>query len=141
MDFMTIEEVNVRLKNILLEPAMKVFPLKKYRGYVKQSNNASLFGYDNQCWRIRKAYHKARHKYNRRRSKENQKAMIEKSKKYKAELKRVQSKESESWVTKLKENKNKNPKAYWKTLKETNVNRNKTLFTLEDFYHHFKNLS
>ena len=55
MDFMTIEEVNVRLKNILLESAMKVFPPKKYRSYVKQSNNARLFGYNNQCWRIRKA--------------------------------------------------------------------------------------
>ena len=61
---MSIDEVNSRLKNILLEPALKVFPLKKIRNYMKQSNNASLFGYDNQCWKTRKAYHKDRHIYN-----------------------------------------------------------------------------
>ena len=67
--------------------------------------------------------------------------MIEKSKKYKAELKRVQSKQKENWVTKLKENKNKDPKIYWKLLKENDVNKSKTSLTLEDFYQHFKNLS
>ena len=102
MDFMSIEEVNTKLKNILLEPAVKVFPPKKSRNYVKQSNNASLFGYDNQCWKARKAYHKARHKYNIRRNEEHKKDMMEKSKKYKFELKRVQSKEKENLVIKLK---------------------------------------
>lgn len=46
-------------------------------------------------WGIQKAYHKARHKSNIRRSEENKKDMIEKSKKYKDELKRIQSKEKE----------------------------------------------
>ena len=141
MDFMSIEEVNTKLKNILLEPAVKVFPPKKSRNYVKQSNNASLFGYDNQCWKARKAYHKARHKYNIRRNEEHKKDMMEKSKKYKFELKRVQSKEKENLVIKLKENKNKDPQKYWKILKEKNVNKSKTSLRLEDFYQHFKNLS
>ena len=44
-------------------------------------------------------------------------------------------------MIKLKEHKNKDPKKYWKILKERNVNKSKTALTLEDFYHHFKNLS
>ena len=67
--------------------------------------------------------------------------MIEKSKKYKAELKRVQSKEKENLVIKLKENKSKDPKTYWKISKEKNLNESKTSLTLEDFYRHFKTLS
>lgn len=57
-----------------------------------------------------------------------------KNKKYKAELKGVQSKEKENWVTKLKENKK------MKNTKESNVKQNKISLTLENFYHHFENL-
>uniref|UniRef100_A0A0N7ZBB2 Reverse transcriptase domain-containing protein n=1 Tax=Scylla olivacea TaxID=85551 RepID=A0A0N7ZBB2_SCYOL len=141
MDSMDIEDVSTRIKNILLGAAVKVFPPKKKKNYVKQSNNASLSGYDNICWYTRKAYHKARHKYNLRRSEDNKKDMIEKSKKYKAELKRVHNKEKENMLIKLKANRNKDPKTYWKILKENDGNKSKTTLTLADFHQHFKNLS
>lgn len=82
MEDMSIEELNVSFKNILLKPATKVFPPNKYRKYVKQSNNVSVFGYDKQCWKIRKACHKAKHKYNIRKSERNRNDMIASSKKY-----------------------------------------------------------
>lgn len=46
MDSMTIEEVNFKLKSILLEPGLKVSSPKRTRNHVKQSSNASLFRYD-----------------------------------------------------------------------------------------------
>lgn len=41
-----IDEIYSRLKNISLEPAIKVLPPREKKSYVKQSNIASLSGYD-----------------------------------------------------------------------------------------------
>ena len=64
-----------------------MFPSKKYKRYVKQINNASLFVYGSKCWRTKKPYQKAGHK-----------VLIQKSRKYKVRLKRVQSKEKETEI-------------------------------------------
>lgn len=66
IDFMSIEEVNPKLKSILLEPAIKTFPPEKIVNYVKQSTSPCIFAYENHYWETRKAYYKARHEYNLR---------------------------------------------------------------------------
>ncbi len=59
----SIDDINHELKQILIEPALKIFPQTKRKSYIKKSNNACLVGYDRQCWRSRQEYRKARHKY------------------------------------------------------------------------------
>lgn len=86
---MSINETDMKMKQVLFEEAVKVFtPIKKQK-YVKQSNNTGSFWYDKQCWQSRKGYHKARHKYNICKTDDKRKDMIEKSKYYKTELQRV----------------------------------------------------
>lgn len=56
-------------------------------------------------------------------------------------MKRVQRKKKADLVTKSKENKSKDPRIYCKILKERNVSKDNTSFTLQNFYDHLKNLS
>lgn len=58
----SIDDVNQQLKDILLEPGLKVFPSKEKIVYTKNSNIASIEGYDYQCQKSRKEYHKAKNK-------------------------------------------------------------------------------
>ena len=109
---MSVQDLSVTMKHLLVDPALKVFPCKAKRVYIKHSNQANMPGYDGHCWHNRKEYHKARHRYNVRKSDENFSDMIEKSRKYKSELNRVKQKERENIVRKLRENKKKDPRYY-----------------------------
>ena len=55
---------------------------RKQKKHTKKSNNASLEGYDKQCWRARQEYHKARQIYNLHKNIVNFQEMTEKSRKY-----------------------------------------------------------
>lgn len=94
---MSIVEVHSRIMNILLEPPIKVFPPKKNRNYVKRINSASLFGYDNQCWKTRKANHKAGHRYKLQKSKENHKHDRKKVRNIKLSRKEYREKKKKAW--------------------------------------------
>ena len=62
---MTVEELSVKLKHVLVDPAFEVFPPNKStRKFIKVSNNVSLPGYDTKCWKSRREYHSAKHKHN-----------------------------------------------------------------------------
>lgn len=64
-----------------MEPALKTFPHKVKRNYIKKSNQANMKGYDKQFKQSRNAYHKAKNKHNRYKSAATYKDMKEKSKK------------------------------------------------------------
>ena len=134
---LSVDDINQKLKHILIEPALKTFPQSIKKKYIKKSNCANMKGYDKQCYNSRKEYHKAKNKHNRHKSTVTYTAMIEKSKKYKKEIKRVKNKESVNILQQLRENKSKDPKAYWKILKDIKVKKDNQI-SLDKFYDHFK---
>ena len=139
VDDLTVDDITHQLKQVLIDPALKVFPQKSKSKYIKKSNNANMNGYDKQCYSARKAYHKAKNKYNKHKSVATYNAMKVKSKKYKKEITRVKNKENYNIVQKLRENKSKDPKSYWKILKGDRSNKESDI-TLDAFYDHFKGL-
>ena len=50
LEELPIDDINLELKQILIEPALATFPPYKKRKYIKKSNNASSVGYDKECW-------------------------------------------------------------------------------------------
>lgn len=66
--------------------------------------------------------------------------MIEKSREYKANLKRVKNKERDSLTKELRKCKSDDPKAYWKILNGQKRNGQIPL-TSNEFYEHFKKLA
>ena len=95
---LTVDDIDMELKQILIEPALKVFPQAKKKLFIKKSNNAFMVGYDSQCWRSRKEYHRARHTYHRHKNTANLNFTIEKSKRYKGNFKRIKNKERTNLV-------------------------------------------
>ena len=136
---LSVDDISKELKDVLIKPIKEVFP-QLTRKYVKQSNNACMKGYDSRCWKSRKEYHRAKCKYNRLRNHSTYNIMIEKSRKYKREIKRVKNKETINVVKQLRENKDKDPKSYWKILKGNKKN-NEIPIELDKLYEHFKALS
>ncbi len=137
---MTVDEVTSQLKLMLIEPALKVFPQSSGNKYIKKSNNANMKGYDKKCFIARKEYHSARNKHNKHKSIATRNTMIEKSKKYKREMKRVRNKANSNVVKQLRENKSKDPKTYWKIIKGDQTNKENEI-ALDKFYDHFRLLS
>ena len=78
----TVEKVDELSVEVLIEPALKVFPQFRKRKYIKKGNNANMIGYDKRSWMSRKQYHKAKHIYNLYKSTLNYSCMISKSNKY-----------------------------------------------------------
>ncbi len=139
MEELPIDDINLNLQQILIQPALATFPPYKKRKYIKMSNNATLVGYDKECWISRKEYHKARQRYHLHRSSANFN-MIEKSKKYKAKLKRVKNKKRDNLIKVLRKGRSDDPKAYWKILNSQRRNCQVPI-TLNEFYEHFKMLA
>ncbi len=140
VDTLTVEEINMKITHILLDPALKVFPPNKVRKkYVKYSNKVSKDGYDKACWLSRKDYHKAKHTYNIRKNSVNYSSMLCKSRKYKKELKRVKNKERIDLIKQLKHSKNKDPQAFWRII--NGKKKDDITISLDTFYEHFKNLN
>lgn len=73
--------------------------------------------YDSKCLKRRKEYHKANHEYNVRKNNDNFVSMINKSKKYRQEIKRIRTKQKRDMVKQLRENKTMDPTHYWKIIK------------------------
>ena len=99
-----------------MSPALATFPPYKKRTYIKKSSNVNSVGYDKECWISRKEYHKARQRYHLHRSSVNFNKIIERSRKYKANLKRVKNKERDNLIKVLRTCKSDDPQAYWKIL-------------------------
>ena len=137
---MTVDEIHKELQQILIKPALGTFPQYKKKIYTKKSNNVTLEGYDYQCLKERKQYHKARQKYNQHKNKVNFDKMIIESKKYKIELKRVKTKERSNIVEELRKIKCNDPKTYWKILNGQKKNPEIPI-SLNQFYEHFKQLA
>lgn len=140
VDELSIDEISHRIKEIIIEPAIVVFPPLARCKYIKKSNNASMEGYDSKCIKSRKEYHKAKHKYNVRKNNANFVCMINKSRKYKQEMKRVHRKQKSNMVKKLRETKTKDPTAYWKIIKGKKKTKDIPV-TLLNFYQHFQEIS
>ena len=66
--------------------------------------------------------------------------MIEKSRKYKVNLKRVKNKERDNLIKELRKCKSDDPKVYWKILNSQKRNCQVPI-TLNEFYEHFKQLA
>ncbi len=140
LEELSIDVINLYLKQILIEPALATFPSYKKRTYIKKSNNATSVGYDKECWISRKEYHKARQRYHLHRSSPNFNNMIEKSRKYKANLKRVKTKKRDNLIKELRKCRSDDPKAYWKILNSQRRNCQVPI-TLNELYEHFKQLA
>ena len=78
--------------------------------------------------------------YHLHRSSVNFNNMIEKSKEYKANLKRVKNKERNNLIKELRKCKSDDPKAYWKILNNQKKNCQVPI-TLNEFFEHFKQLA
>lgn len=137
---LTVDEIHKELQQILIEPALVTFPQYKKKTYTKKSNNVTLEGYDYQCLKVRKQYHKARQKYNLHKNSVNFDQMITLSRKYKIELKRVKTKEKSCMVKELRKTKCSDPKTYWRILNGKKKKPDIPI-TLNQFYEHFKQLA
>lgn len=140
LDMMGIDEICEELKDTLVNPAINVFPVQRKRQYVKITNGVCMKGFNGQTLKCRKQYHKARHKYNKRRSTANFTNMTKASKSYKMSLKQAKNKENVNLITRLRKNRDRNPKSYWKILKGYKKNL-KIPIALDEFYEHFKLLA
>ncbi len=140
IDYLSVDQISQELKHILIETATKVFPWYKKRIYVKKSNGVSMKGFNSKTWTARKQYHKAKHKHNLNKTNINYLNMINKSKGYKKSLKQVKNNINKSFIAKLKENKIKDPKLYWKIIKDQKK-QDKIPVGLDEFYDHFKMLA
>lgn len=118
VDNLSVDEENDQLKHVLTDPAVKICPHFSKK-YIKKSNNANIGGYDNQCYKSRKEYHKAKNKYSRKKITVTYTAMIEKSRNYKRELQRVRNKANSYILHQLRENKNKGPKSILEDSKQS----------------------
>lgn len=65
VDDLPVEHFTHQLKLVLIEPALKVFPQRSDGKYIKISNKANINGYEKQCHKARKEYHKAKRKNNK----------------------------------------------------------------------------
>ena len=136
---MTVADLNSNLTQVLVDPALEVFPRRKCRKYIKQSNETSTPGYDVQCWYSRQQYHKAKHKYNSNRTVCNYNDMLSKNNGYKNNLSRVKLNEKEAIVRQLRDTKKNDPRFYWQVLrghKDHDIQ-----IPVERFLEYFKSLS
>ena len=51
---MSVQDLSVKMKHLLVDPTLKVFPCKTKRVFIKHSNQANTPGYDCHCWHNRK---------------------------------------------------------------------------------------
>ena len=137
-DSLTVQEMSGVLKEILLNPAINVFP-KSRRKYVKKSNNTSESWFDRSCWMKRQDYHRAKHKHNKSKSESSHKFMVDKSRVYKQELKKAQKRGRKRFIRKLRELKVRNPKLYWRLIGD--CKREAIPILISDLFTHFKELS
>ena len=84
--------------------------------YTKKSNNASLEGYDKQCWRAKQEYHKVSQNYSLYKNSVNFHENI----KYEIEMKRVMHNERTNLIKELRKNRSCYSKSYWKILNGPN---------------------
>ena len=117
VDHKTVNETTNELKKVLLDTALKTFPPRSKK-FTKKSNSSANLSYDKQCYVARQEYHKAKHKNNVLKTETSYDDMIRKSKKYKQEMKRVQTKEKQDFISKLRNAKTKDSKLYWKILQQ-----------------------
>lgn len=135
-----VDDNSEGIREVLVDPVSKVFPHYNRKQYVKKSNKTCLKEYDHKCWKSRKAYHKAKCIHNRKKNSASYRNLIEKSKIYKQEMKRVKNKEKNHVVRQLRDNKSKDPKAYWNILKGNRKNKEIPI-ELEKLYEHFEALA
>ena len=81
-----------------------------------------MLTYDKQCYASKQEYHKAKHKNNTLKTETSYNDMIRKSKKYKQEIKRVQTKEKQYFISRPRNTKTKNSRLYWQILQQTKKN-------------------
>ena len=99
-----------------------------------------MLTYDKQCYVSRQEYHKAKHKNNTLKTETSYNDMISKSKKYKQEIKRVQTKEKQDFISKLRNTKTKDSRLYWQILQQTKKKSDIPILVTE-FKEHFKRLA
>ena len=136
---LTEQEITNALCEILLDPALKVFPPKKRKVYVKKSNNKVEKWFDRWCWMKRQDYHRARHRYNKARSESNYSSMLNKSKASREEIKKAKRRKNKSLVKTLRELKHKDPKLYWKLINSSN--KQEMPVPLKELFQHFNRMS
>ena len=106
------------MKNIFLDPAMKVFPVVRQKRFVKKSNNASEIWFDRSCWMKRQDYHRAKCRHNKLNNESSHNTMIAKSRIYKQELKKAQKRGRVIFIKRLRELKSRDPKLYWRLISD-----------------------
>lgn len=109
----TVNESTNELKKILLDTALKTFPTESKK-FTKKSNSRTMLTCDKQCYVSRQEYHKAKHRNNILKTETSFNDMIRKSRKYKQETKRVQTKEKQDYISKLRNAKTKDSRLYWR---------------------------
>lgn len=80
---MSVDDVSLEPRKILMEPPVAVFQHCMKRAYVKKSNSVRMKGYNSKIWRSRKLYHRAKHKHDRIKTNANYVNLIIKSKLFK----------------------------------------------------------
>ncbi len=102
---LTVDDINKELQQIFIVPTLTTVPQNKKTAYQKTSNNATLEDCDRQCFKARKQYNQARQKHHHHKTRANFNKMIEESRRYKGELKRVKLKEKTNLIKELRKNK------------------------------------
>jgi hypothetical protein len=125
------------LSNTLLNSAVKMFG--KTKSMPKNYKRNFIVNYNRNCYLLKREYHKAKNNYRKHNSRANLNTLVEKSKRYRKEIKRHKYRVNKELIRKLKKLKDCDPKQYWRLLntkeKKSNVNA-----TVNDLFDHFKSL-
>ena len=133
IDNNTVQEVTAELSKILLDPAIRV---KRKNGAKKIHK---LKCYNHVTRQMRQAYHKAKSRNNKLKTKESLEDLKIKIKTYRKQFNKSARKSRKELVKKLRSVKSKNAKEYWKILQ--NTQKKDILILIHELHKHFKNIS
>ena len=92
---MNVQELNLKLSNILIDTAKKTFPLKRQK---TKRKNKGINGYNKDCAIKRQEYHKAKSKNNRLKTNETHQELVRKSRAYKKEVNKAKAKGRKDFI-------------------------------------------
>ncbi|KAI3382690.1 hypothetical protein SNEBB_010922 [Seison nebaliae] len=141
IDNLSVNDIFSAFKDILLEPAFRVFPPRRSNRLNSNRMNNKLDFYDRHCWQSRNVYHRLKSKYNKNRSVHNLEMLRNASKSYKKQIKIAKNKQHKKFIARLRHSKNKSPQDFWRMLKRSGHAGHNASLTLNQFYEYFSGLA
>lgn len=135
-----INEIAKNISNLFVDSAFATFKNKtNKKNHLKQPNNKPWYGPS--CSKARRLYHIARKKYNRSKCDLNKHLLNKASKHYKCTINSFVRKHKFMNERKLRDKHLKQPKDYWRILKNFNKDTHDKMPDIQDLYDHFRKIN